>query len=51
MLDEIGLYRQDLRWVLEQIGLSLRDYPGAWLHWRPASSANSAAAIALRANA
>jgi len=45
MLEEIARYREELRWVLEQIGVSLRDYPADRLHWRPAASANSAAAI------
>jgi uncharacterized damage-inducible protein DinB len=45
MLEEIDLYRQELRWVLEEISQSLRDFTPEQLHWRPATNANSAAAI------
>lgn len=45
MSDEIRLYRQELRWVLEQIAQSLHGVPTSRLHWRPTVTANSAAAL------
>jgi hypothetical protein len=32
MLDEVALCRQELRWVLEHISQSLRDYAPGRLH-------------------
>jgi hypothetical protein len=45
MVEETRLYRQELRWVLEQIGDCLRATPPGRLHWRPAPTANSAATV------
>jgi hypothetical protein len=45
MVEETRLYRQELRWVLEQMGDCLRETPPGRLHWRPTTTANSAAVI------
>jgi hypothetical protein len=44
---EIETYARELRWILEQVVVSLSGLRNAELHWRPAiGSANSAYAIA-----
>lgn len=45
MVEETRLYRQELRWVLEQMGDCLRETSPGRLHWRPATTANSAATV------
>jgi DinB family protein len=43
---ELATYAHHLRWVLDEIGVTVRGLDPAELHWRPASrEANSAAAI------
>lgn len=47
MRGEIDTYARELRWILDQIGVSLRGLTPAQLNWRPPTGAvNSAHAIA-----
>lgn len=43
---EIETYARELRWILDQVAISLRGLTAAQLNWRPAPTANSAWAIA-----
>jgi uncharacterized damage-inducible protein DinB len=43
---ELQTYAAELRWVLDQIAISLDGLTPAQLNWRPAATANSAYAIA-----
>lgn len=47
MPDEVGIYRQELSWVLAEFRQCIGAYQADQLHWRPADGANSAAAIVM----
>ncbi|MEK7715213.1 MAG: hypothetical protein AAB387_07160, partial [candidate division NC10 bacterium] len=50
MRGEIDTYSRELRWILDQIGVSLRGLTPAQLNWRPPTGAARHPAITARSS-